>query len=369
MTETYNVPVFYLDDLKKLIKKLERRGANVYCNIRERDSFVDKCDWLFDEGRKKVELVPVDLNVEFNLGEYNYIAEIEHTEKGNLIHAVGNEVIPTEYRTRCYCDHCNTSRKRRETYLFKKGDKFMQVGSSCINDFFNWNALSILEVMTELQHYNYTGIKVAEDDFFKGMYNNHYSNCYGTEDLINRFYQLILRDGYSTYEQNPKRFDDVFDGKIKVDHKYDKEVKDIINVVNTDWYNDKSDYCHNIKVMVELDIVENKNRAMLYSFVFSAINYLNKLNNNGGKYLGNIGDKIDCNVKSYRVLFTQGVQVSYYSSYLNITYKFVTENDDVILWTTNKELKGNIKHITGTIKDLKEYKCEKQTILTRCKVE
>lgn len=369
MTETYNVPVFLLEDLEKVIKKLDRKGVIKYFNERKDESYVDTYTDTFGSFGKGVEIIPVDIDIDYKLGDWQEVASIEHTSAGNMIHPVNNEVIPSEYRTRCYCDHCNTSRRRKETYLFKKGNKYMQIGSSCINDFFDWDALSVLQLTYNLTNYNYDAIKYVNDDWFKGMYNNYYGGCWDTKELANRFYQLILKNGYVTHQQDSNRFDEVFNGNIKYDKKYDKEVEKLLNVVNTNWYNDESEYCHNVKIIIELGWVEKKNRAMLYSFIFSAMNYLSKLDNNGGKYLGKEGDKIEANIQSYKVLFHDEKYVGHGQWVLNITYKFVTNDGDTILWTTSKELEGNIKHITGTVKYLKEYKGEKQTILTRCKVE
>ena len=62
-------------------------------------------------------------------------------------------------------------------------------------------------------------------------------------------------------------------------------------------------------------------------------------------------------------------------------YKFVDENNNVLIWKTGNTITGTDKRgdtvyvkdmktvtITGTVKEHNEYNGEKQTVLTRCKV-
>ena len=52
-------------------------------------------------------------------------------------------------------------------------------------------------------------------------------------------------------------------------------------------------------------------------------------------------------------------------------YTFRNEHGDSIVWKTSKTLpieRNQRVHVRGTIKEHSEYKDEKQTILTRCKI-
>lgn len=71
------------------------------------------------------------------LNGYHFVATIEHFEDGNLLRAVpGEGPLPKAYRTdAATCDHCRTVRRRSETYVLRKGDKYTRVGSSCLADF------------------------------------------------------------------------------------------------------------------------------------------------------------------------------------------------------------------------------------------
>lgn len=60
---------------------------------------------------------------------WSVVARLEHGEN-NLVFA--HQELPEEFRTRKVCDHCNTIRPRNVTYVLKQGDKYIQVGGSCL---------------------------------------------------------------------------------------------------------------------------------------------------------------------------------------------------------------------------------------------
>jgi hypothetical protein len=83
-------------------------------------------------------------------------------------------------------------------------------------------------------------------------------------------------------------------------------------------------------------------------------------------YVGNIGDKIEVKVKIENV-FEYNTNFSYYGGISHI-YIMKDENNNTYTWNTaNWFDKGATLTLKGTIKDHKEYKGVKQTVLTRCK--
>ena len=58
---------------------------------------------------------------------------------------------------------------------------------------------------------------------------------------------------------------------------------------------------------------------------------------------------------------------------MNFIYKFADENGNTIVWKTSKCLCDELQQesyytIKGTVKEQSEYKGDKQTVLTRCKI-
>ena len=87
------------------------------------------------------------------------------------------------------------------------------------------------------------------------------------------------------------------------------------------------------------------------------------------EYIGNIGDKIEV-----KVLFKRQYEfVSNYTYYGETNYINTFEDSDgnVLVWKTSSYQDidtGKTYTIKGTIKDHKEYRSVKQTVLTRCKI-
>ena len=106
---------------------------------------------------------------------------------------------------------------------------------------------------------------------------------------------------------------------------------------------------------------------------YEAVNYIKDLlKTNAPKtesqYIGNIGDKVDLKVTLVKIR-TYETHYSYYGE-LNFIYQFSDENGNTIIWKTGgKNLEqGKTYQIKGKIKEHNEYKGDKQTILTRCKI-
>lgn len=87
------------------------------------------------------------------------------------------------------------------------------------------------------------------------------------------------------------------------------------------------------------------------------------------EYIGEIGDKVELTL-TFKDYFTFETHYSYYGE-LNFIYKFADDNGNTVTWKTSKAMeleRGEQYIVKGTIKDHNEYKGDKQTVLTRCKV-
>lgn len=87
------------------------------------------------------------------------------------------------------------------------------------------------------------------------------------------------------------------------------------------------------------------------------------------EYIAKVGDKVQVVVK-YVGFHTYETHFTYYGE-TNYIHKFVDEHGNTIIWKTSsfQEFKPGMTYtIKGTVKELSEYKGDKQTVLTRCKV-
>ena len=366
----FYIPKFNLEKLEKLVKRLSKKTD---INFQVFDNTERQTALVLDGVRYPYTEIEVELDLDYKVGDYELVAQLEHTPNGNIVRQINPEKeVPNQYRnTNCYCDHCHTNRERKNTFLLvdDNGD-YKQVGKSCLNDFTGYNSESVAEAAASLYRiYNYAqNQNYDEDDEFMAYLRSTYSKYSETKDLANKMYQLLLAKGYD--KEDP--FNGLTDYKYRPD--LEDKVDELLNVVNTDWYDDNNNYCHNAKLVAQMQYVTNRHWKILMSYLNSAMNYLQKQqqnNQDSGSYLGNVGDKIEFIIQSVKALYSNYIQVGYRNSVETTTYKFITENGNVVLWSTGKEIDDDYIgcKVKGTIKALKEYKGEKQTIITRAKID
>lgn len=72
------------------------------------------------------------------VGEFEFLASIELTDAGNFVDvAPGVEIGPQYRNTDGHCDHCKTTRLRKNVYAVRnmETDEELQVGRTCLRDF------------------------------------------------------------------------------------------------------------------------------------------------------------------------------------------------------------------------------------------
>lgn len=90
------------------------------------------------------------------------------------------------------------------------------------------------------------------------------------------------------------------------------------------------------------------------------------------QYVGEIGNKINSVVTLVKSTWWEQPAYCGFGTDTMYCHIFKDENGNVLVWKTANGLgidEGAIVNVKGTIKDHKEYKEEKQTVLTRCKVQ
>ena len=380
----YYIPKIYLSKLEKIVKSLQKK-TDVKFEYDEDDikieTFVDHTTPAHQE--YKYLTIGVELEVNYKVGDYELVAELEHTVAGNIIRQINFEhSVPEMYRTTdCYCEHCQTKRKRNNTFLLvDKNNNFKQVGKSCLNDYTGVDTISIIEKVNSLSfllNKSFLGL----DEEFMNYLRTSAPKYEPLDYMANLFYQIIQKDGYSKERPNP--FANLEDYKYNKD--LDDKVEKILDIVNTEWYNDASDYCHNVKVMLKLGHIERKHWKLLLSYINSAMFYIQKqeqreLEKQGltNEYLGNVGDKVEFEVKDIKILYTKHTNYSYRGEE-SYVYRILTTNNNIVIWNTQLALIKNenpdcfqcngtpFTKIKATIKTLSDYKGEKQTVVTRGK--
>ena len=74
---------------------------------------------------------------------WEFMAKLEHTEEGNILHTLPGKSVPHQYRDcDAWCDHCKTRRRRNDTFVLHHADpdQWQQVGRNCLADFLGRDA-------------------------------------------------------------------------------------------------------------------------------------------------------------------------------------------------------------------------------------
>lgn len=369
--------------IENVIGKLEK--YNLKYNFEIIGEYIEQVDIPLDYQHEKIttvflEVIHYNFSMEtIKIGNYNIIAILKHNQiensRENLIYMVDKEVkLPIKYNNiDSNCDHCNTNRKRNTTIILENLEKpgeLLQVGSTCLKDYTGIEEMDIVSEISNLQ-----------DMFMQGLTNydsiDYRQSYVKTIDYLVNCIYLIEKEGYTKDYTKDKAFDLTLRGlaiKAGEKGKYVTKALDTISYFNKD-FND-NDFLRNTSLLLKNEY--NKNSGFI---AYAYLAYLKELEKKTSRnknieelsnYVGNIGDRIEIEVKLLnRYIF----QTMYGPQQI---YVFIDNNNNVYKWKTSVYLvnsKGEsietnedtIK-LKGSIKGHEEYKGTKQTELTRCKI-
>jgi hypothetical protein len=141
--DTYKIKPANLVALEEKIAKLNRKATKLGCEpatLTITGEEMVKASRIMPGGRilkyeYEVKLVTVTGDTP-KLEGWSLIAKVEYLDDARLILCVPGEECPEEFRTRgVECDHCRSKRQRKNVYVLRKGDEYVQVGRTCIKDF------------------------------------------------------------------------------------------------------------------------------------------------------------------------------------------------------------------------------------------
>ena len=192
-----------------------------------------------------------------------------------------------------------------------------------------------------------------KDDLQKIVYNEVANNGYDKDNSKHAVFEA-----YTNNETRKNICNSVKDSKIA----------DI-----TSWLDSKtqkpSEYYSSCKTIWNTSEIEFRDFNYILSMVNVYFKEKNRLatqvNSKSNEYVGNIGDKVKIIVKSCRVLFSRGPYATN-GSVVDV-YEIIDTKGHTYIWSTGTFVESGYI-IEATIKDLKEYKGIKQTVITRGKI-
>lgn len=333
------------------------------------------------------------------LAGWEFAAVIEPLEGGNLVKSVPGRTVTidtTPFRTGSIkCDHCNTIRKRTETFIVVADGSdenvptgtVKQVGRNCLASFLGGKSAAAI-----LASFNYETILREEGE---GGYGGcSYTPVYLLEEVLAWTCGSVREYGWTS--RGAAR--DSFDGKqATADHVLFLLNPPPFGASVTKWKNDvalctptedekvkataalewarnlegKNDYEQNLKLVATQVAVEGKHLGILCSAVSgyerycgNQVKYADRAKvRAASEFVGTVKDKVEVKVVVEGVF---DVDTQYGTLHIN---KFRDEAGNTLVWKTGsfRAETGKTLCLKGTVKAHTEYKGEKQTELTRCK--
>jgi len=316
------------------------------------------------------------------LNGWKLLATLQHDPNldANIVKTVPGESVPEGYRTRPgVCDHCGYTRIRKETFVVQHEDgDIKQVGRQCVADFLGRDLLNLIKTYewfeATVHHINESwGIRDERE-------------AYSLEAYLAMTNAVIRKYGWvsgsksretmatSTATEVNEQFNPLARQYMKSDEKVDyldsdKEYAVMVIEWAKNLGDNLSDYEHNIKTIAHQEVVIRKTQGYAASMImaYKKVNEVyEKKVNKVSEFYGNVNDKINLNL-TFKATYS-------FEGYYGVVHlhKFVAEDGNVFIWQASRFIaftEDALYNVKGAIKQHKEYKNIKQTILTRCKVE
>lgn len=389
-----------MEKLEKKLKTIENKCAkyDVYFRF---EIVGHEFREIKDENKNVITVKYIEVEVEGNLRHENweFIGTIDHHRIGNIIRQFNTSVeVPDRYRhTDPICEHCNTRRSRKFTYLVHntETDEWKQVGRSCLKEFTKGLDAEAAAYMEQWFH----NLEDADGCFTGISYDPRYSLkdilCYAKECVTKFGYvstsdeDVQYGDKHSTKEQTWKfyralelggmfteadRKEAEYYGIDAMTDENKQYVDDAIAWIRSN--TEEDGYMFNLRVACDEDYIPFRNLGLAVSLMPTYYRHLKnleyeekkkkaaELESQSSQYQGTKGQRLTVKIESAECVCS-------FDGFYGMTYmyKFIDAAGNIYMWSTGKSLETDkITSITGTVKNHDEYRGVKQTHLTRCKV-
>lgn len=387
---TYTIYEGNMERLEKKLAAIQSKCSKYGCEFTYKQVGEEFHTITSEEGKKvTARFIIVEAEGITKVEGWEFVAIVEHNTPTNIIRAFRTEYdIPDRYYTSTpICEHCNSKRNRKDTYLIRNTEtgEFKQVGKSCLKDF--TNGLSAETVARYISWF---------DELIKGEapYGGSCVRYYPVKEVMQLAVEAVNLYGYqkstSVYDneyvgqQSTKQVViDMLDGGrwakphedkgFNVNREGNKEKSTAVLAFVAGLEN-KFGYISNLKTLCSNEYCQGRDLGI----VVSAIAYYNRemeyqakkvkkdkeQANIKNEWFGTVGERVEV-MQPECVLLTSW-ETDFGMKYV---YRFTTDNGLLFIWKTGKTIQNGKKlKVVGTIKAHTEFRGQKQTELTRCKI-
>jgi len=385
--------------LDKILKRAAKKGLDGILTYKISDTYVVESKSKMDEVPVKKFLIDVSVMGEVpKINGWEFVGKLTHDGAGDYVTVLAAPTmeVPKKFRkSKGTCDHCKTARYRKDTFVISKDGKFMEIGRSCLKDFF-----PTIDIEWVVNYFKYVDnmLKCGDFEDYDSMKGPKFRPTTSLELILMITNAVIRKSGWMSgtavkkiLENDPDanvfatswEVESVVALKCGLRKKYENEEelvltdKDeeiapkVINFVRNEMYGD-NDYVYNMKNFFSDDMVELRYIPFIASAVPAYTRSLEKEAEMKTKkavsnYVGEIGEKITANVEVIGAKYVS----SFYGSSLLVRMVDDSGNTFTTFYSGYKfepEV-GDKFTIKGTVKAHKEFKGWKSTMLTRVGVK
>lgn len=379
---TYDIPVSKIEKLEALLNRAAKKGGNI--SFTKGDEVVRNGQLIIHDPATgiertaiiKVRCIQVTVSGSYKVNGWEFVGTIEHKDSGNIIRLADASFegkIPERYNhADTFCEHCHTHRMRKDTYLIHNAEtgEFKQVGRNCLYEYtLGLDADICASIMSNLTKFQEAGDDLICDyDTFVG--NGYNQTYYGmdSKEIKGLSIALVKKFGYNRSDSENPTSEDIKEilfssgvskrlAEIEPDYSLLEEIDDYASKI-TDTYG----YMYNAKVAWESEYCECRDFGLIASFVSVYLREKEREEQRksealASEFVGNVGDRIQFQVASVKVISYNDMWGTYY-------YLLKDAQGHAYIWSTDKAIEEN-NTIKATVKQHSEYKGLKQTVITR----
>lgn len=337
---------------------------------------------------------------------YTFVAKLSFEQSRPTVFTVPGEETPVKYRDADpkLCDHCQSRRARKDVFVVRKGDEYLQIGRNCLSDFLGGRDPA--KVANWLTYWRSFLEGECEDAGEEGYRDVRIPTQWGIDQILTITSAVIERDGWTSvgaakaYNEkiNDSLGEDEHSDSYKVATKAEvlrqlyperhKKERDFVPVEPTEkdesralatialvkdiWAakETKSDYEYNSVVAVEDEYCTDKTLGIICSLIAAYQRHINDEFERatraervrGTKHIGEVGERSEFDLTVAAVISLSGqfgpVDL----------YKFVDADGNEVAWLSSSDIElevGETYRLKATVKKHDHYQGAPQTTINR----
>lgn len=414
LTGEFSIPTWRMKEFLSRFKKLEKICNSIDVappTYTSSDVYVRKVKTdrpgLYSDAVGLVEIDFIDIKVEYSQsivlpGGWELFGVIDHRE--NIINTVPGKIIPQKYfGAPGYCDHCNTQRMRKETFIVQdENGESKQIGRQCLRKYLGIDGNRLFRVLEwfatidEMSEYapgerdggnwirEYYRYDLTELLFVTAhwMKNHQYvskanaSERYNVRPTSGILYTLL---NPPIYKEEREKFNRLKSELVELTPELTAEIETLIENVYT-WlenYNvSNNQYMYNLKTLAENKCYTWKTLGYAASIIQSYnknMGFLQerKARANEGVNNEHVGSKSECLELEVKVISTKPYETTTWNGYhANGTiYNFADSAGHRFVWFTLNPLdfgdENTYRKVKAIVKNHTEFNGVKQTQINR----